>query len=245
MSKKSLLFLLLMGLLLVVENTVLGVALSGVFGSEFRYLMKTLLLALTFYLLLHRRESLTLPFRTSVPFKEQVLVNGLSLVYLLLICLPSLIYGLVIHSDYLVEALIIALCAGFLEEYLCRGLFIQYGFKGASITYKQVIQVVLVSSLIFGFAHIGNIFVQGLSLTLYQMFYASVLGVYFAAIVLRTRTLWWTIFIHFMIDVSSLLATGDSKSTAQVSLVALVIWGLVLCHSFYLIRPSKLGLTLD
>ncbi|MGT2965515.1 CPBP family intramembrane glutamic endopeptidase, partial [Streptococcus acidominimus] len=66
-------------------------------------------------------------------------------------------------------------------------------------SYKNVLQAVLISSLAFGLAHLGNLQTQALDVTLFQVYYAMAMGIYFAAVVIRTRSLWWAIFIHFIV----------------------------------------------
>ncbi|SUN08242.1 transposase [Streptococcus acidominimus] len=45
----------------------------------------------------------------------------------------------------------------------------------------------------------GNLQTQALDVTLFQVYYAMAMGIYFAAVVIRTRSLWWAIFIHFIV----------------------------------------------
>ena len=62
---------------------------------------------------------------------------------------------------------------------------------------KQILGAVLLSALFFGLAHLGNLTHQPLDATLFQVYYASAIGIFFAAIYLRTGSLWWTIILHF------------------------------------------------
>jgi len=71
-----------------------------------------------------------------------------------------------------------------LEEILCRGLTLKWLLKRAERSKKGIIIACVVSSIIFGAAHITNIFFAG----------ASLLGV--SLQIIRTKTLWIPILAH-------------------------------------------------
>ncbi|MFR2572126.1 MAG: type II CAAX prenyl endopeptidase Rce1 family protein [Streptococcus salivarius] len=77
-------------------------------------------------------------------------------------------------------ALIIALGAGFFEEYVSRGLFLKLAFQDGVKSSKQVLGVVLLSALSFGLAHLGNLTHQPLNATLFQVYYATAIGIFYA-----------------------------------------------------------------
>ncbi|WP_242236797.1 CPBP family intramembrane glutamic endopeptidase [Streptococcus acidominimus] len=107
-------------------------------------------------------------------------------------------------------------------------------------SYKNVLQAVLISSLAFGLAHLGNLQTQALDVTLFQVYYAMAMGIYFAAVVIRTRSLWWAIFIHFMIDFASILATTGVSSISKPTLIPILVWLFVMLVGFILIRPKQI-----
>lgn len=226
------------GLLLFVANWALGF-LSHFLPDMIYYILKTALLALLFYGLAHRYLHLSIPLKPQVGILEQIRVNCLSLVYLILISPFLLLQGFSENLSALPKALILALGAGFLEEYICRGILLQIAFKDGITSYKQVLEAVLLSSLIFGLAHLGNLRSQSLDVTLFQVYYATAIGIYFSSVVIRTRSLWWTIFIHFMIDFGSVLSTASTKATSHPKLVTILVWLAVSGVALFLIRPQQ------
>ena len=94
------------------------------------------------------------------------------------------------------------------EEGLWRGVMI--GLLRPSGVWRAV----LISSLLFGLGHLGNSALRGLSpIIAAQAFGAGVQGVGFAALRLRTNTIWPLIVIHTLHDVS--LADGHAADPAH------------------------------
>lgn len=239
MSKLNLQRILSLGALLIIENWLLHL-LTDHLPELIGYPLKTIALALSFYLLAHRRYRLTIPLKTNVSIWEQVRINWLSFVYMFLIALPLTFYGLSNHTNQLPQAIIISACAAFFEEYLCRGILIQIGLGEEKKSYPKILQLALLTSLIFGLAHLGNLTQQPLDVTLYQVYYASALGLYFVAITIRTRTLWWAIIIHFIIDFASILASDSTVASAVPTIGSFFLWLFVALLALFLTRPKKL-----
>ena len=137
-------------------------------------------------------------------------------------------------------ALIIALGAGFFEEYFFRGLFLKLAFQDGIRSSKQVLGVVLLSALSFGLAHLGNLTHQPLNATLFQVYYATAYGIFFAAIYLRTGSLWWTIILHFLIDFGSVLISQSTQAAPATSIWNFIFWLPLIALGLFLIRPKKL-----
>ncbi|KXT76196.1 CPBP family intramembrane glutamic endopeptidase [Streptococcus sp. DD12] len=231
--------LLSMGVLLLVIN--LGLRPLAEFLPEMLYyVLKSVFLALVFYLGFHRRLGLKLSFRPRTSFWEQLSVSWLLVVYLLFIVLPLLVIGLSHYPQAIWDALVSALVAGFLEEYICRGLFLQMAFQAGNRSYRQVMWAVFLSSLFFGLAHLSNSLIQPMSHTLFQVYYAFALGVYFCALVIRTGSLWWVIVPHFLMDFSVILAANGSKASGGPTLLGIMVWFLILLIGLYLLREKKL-----
>lgn len=94
---------------------------------------------------------------------------------------------------------LLCLLIGFFEEVFFRGILLEV-FKKYSILNR-----VFLSSIIFGFAHLG-----GLSLyNIQQVVYATFIGIGFAAVRLRTRTITPLILIHTMINFTAALVNYD------------------------------------
>lgn len=104
----------------------------------------------------------------------------------------------------LVETAII----GLYEEVLCRGLLVGHMMYHWKNDPKMIKKSVLCSSVIFGVLHIGNLFSgAGLIVTLIQVVYATVLGILFAAIYVRTRNIWAVALVHCLVDFSAFIIT--------------------------------------
>jgi membrane protease YdiL (CAAX protease family) len=100
--------------------------------------------------------------------------------------------------DNLVTALALALAAGFLEEIMCRGILFGFSEKllGTGIG-------VFFQAIIFGALHIARPDVQ-----LADVLEISCAGLLFGAAYAMTRTLWFSIGMHFTFDFLAFLEPG-------------------------------------
>lgn len=91
---------------------------------------------------------------------------------------------------------------GLIEEILIRGLVLPLMLRQWGAAKGGVYKAVLVSSAIFGLAHMANLVMgrRDLLSTSAQITYALFFGVFFAALVLRNRSIWPAIFCHFLFD---------------------------------------------
>ena len=92
-------------------------------------------------------------------------------------------------------------------------------------------RAVLISSLLFGLGHLGNSVLRGISpIIAAQAFGAGVQGVGFAALRLRTNTIWPLIAIHALHDL--FLQMG----TLPIPLVEVPIDTILLVYGIFLLR---------
>ena len=91
---------------------------------------------------------------------------------------------------------------GLIEEILIRGLVLPLMLRQWGGTKGGVYKAVLASSAIFGLAHLANLVMgrRDLLSTSAQITYAFFFGVFFAALVLRNKSIWPAIFCHFLFD---------------------------------------------
>src|SRR5690606_13570026 len=90
---------------------------------------------------------------------------------------------------------------GFFEEALTRGLVLYLLLVAWRSRPNGVVEAVLVSSVLFGLAHFLNVFAgAAMTATLIQVGYAIGFGVGFAALLLRTNTIWIGIVLHALVD---------------------------------------------
>lgn len=118
---------------------------------------------------------------------------------LLLLALPALVVAVlplaqgvaVLPGDQLSYFLLAYLLVGFHEEAVYRGIILRLLRPGG------LVQAVALSSLLFGLAHAANLLVSSNpALVLAQMVGAAAEGVGFAALRIRTHTLWFLILLH-------------------------------------------------
>lgn len=104
-----------------------------------------------------------------------------------------------IYAESLVLALTNYFSVGLFEEVIVRAILIGHMMHHWKNDVHRIRKTVFWSSVIFGVLHIGNIFTNPLS-TLFQIFYATGLGILLAAVYLRTRNLWSCILFHALND---------------------------------------------
>jgi len=93
---------------------------------------------------------------------------------------------------------------GVFEEVLVRGLILKILLLTMGDTKRGIIKACLISSAIFGVVHIVNVIVVGEFLpVIAQVIYATFIGVFYAALFLRTKTLWIPILLHGLTNVST------------------------------------------
>jgi uncharacterized protein len=129
---------------------------------------------------------------------------------------PMLLLTLVNASELLTGSLVIDtsrpdrislytllyLTAGLFEEILCRGVVLFVMLKKWGSTRRGMYAAILVSSLLFSLGHFAN-WIQGRFsplADLTQVSFAIFFGVFFAACVLRNRSIWPAILLHAAFD---------------------------------------------
>ena len=238
MTKKEVRTLLLLGVSIIFANLALRLILKPL-PENLAYLIKTLILGCGCYFLVHRRLGLKIKSTQKIGLAETLRVCWL-------IILADFIYisggalGISKAPHMIGTALIVALGAGFFEEYVFRGLFLKLAFQDGIRSSKQILGAVLLSALFFGLAHLGNLTHQPLDATLFQVYYASAIGIFFAAIYLRTGSLWWTIILHFLVDFTSVLMSQSTQAAPATSIWHFIFWLPLIAIGLFLIRPKKL-----
>lgn len=239
MTKQEIKDLIFYGSSIILSNLILRLSL-GFLPGELAYIIKTLILFAIYYLAIHKRLGLTLSAQTHINWIEKLKVGWLVLLGDFFFLCGGW-YGSSMAPKMIPLALIIALGAGFLEEYLYRGLLIQVGLRGGIRSTQQVWGTVLLSSLFFGLAHLGNALYQPLDATFFQVYYAMIFGIFFSAIYLRTGSLWWTIILHCLIDFSSITVSQGTQAQAATSIWSFISLLPIALYSFFLLRPKKIA----
>lgn len=132
-----------------------------------------------------------------------------------------------------------ALEAGIGEEVLCRLALVAILYAWIRPGRGRLPFAILGSSFLFGAFHLVNLAWQTWPLTLYQLGFTTISGVFFALVFLYTGHLWLTILMHFLTDWLGLLASGtaavsgtltasdfSSLLTLTVVIGAMLVWML-------------------
>jgi membrane protease YdiL (CAAX protease family) len=132
--------------------------------------------------------------------------------------------------------LFIALLVGFVEETYFRGLMLRaFASRGAW-------RAAIITAVCFGLLHTLNVFANwNTAYVIQQVIYAAAIGFMYAALAIRTGTIWPLIVVHAATDFTAFLAVGTlaPPSTAAVNEVLsitdiLILFGYVIYGIFLL-----------
>lgn len=123
--------------------------------------------------------------------------------------------------------LVMALAPGIAEELMFRGIPASNWMRTAEDE-GTVLKCTFITSIIFGLVHSLNALSgAAISSTIFQVFYATCLGIIFCAIFLRTGSMWPTMIAHTLIDFSGFLFMDMDN-------VGIITDKLVIGPSFYI-----------
>jgi membrane protease YdiL (CAAX protease family) len=126
-----------------------------------------------------------------------------------------------------------ALSIGFCEQIMGRGVVLSVMLRKWGDTRRGVYLAVLLSSALFGAAHIFNLISGHLPLVanLAQMLYGFFFGVIFAACLLRNNSIWPMIILHAIVDFGGglrhIAAGGGGQTAVANSTVANAVGTLI------------------
>ena len=158
-------------------------------------------------------------------------------------------FSLVKGVDMWLVAILNSLNAGIFEELMFRAgicsLLMRKWYKSP----KGIWASVILSAVLFGLMHIVNTSVtDGMTAQIiWQTVYATAIGMFFAAVFVRTRNVWGCMIAHALYDLSGLMfMAGEigAELTREVSMVdtiynSLFVVVCIIC-TLWLLRPSKL-----
>lgn len=168
--------------------------------------------------------------------------------YLLLLPMSYLLLNLLGEEVFwpgwsnLISGVSASLLTGFLEELLLRGCILMLIYR--AMPERNLLQAVLLSSLLFGLAHWVNLLNDGINwiMALAQVSYAFFIGVGFAAVYVRTSALIPLILIHAGINMMDFLTEdGASEPVVEITQVlpAVLICLPLLLYGLFILRASK------
>ena len=136
-----------------------------------------------------------------------------------------------------------ALTTGPLEEIAFRGLILYAFLRVWATTGAGIVKSVLASSLLFGASHLIHILLgRPLPQALLVAANASLAGIYYAAIVLRWKTLWPPIAIHSLLNALAAIVAfntpGFEESVGALLLAVALQVPVVVLGAYWIRRAS-------
>ena len=136
---------------------------------------------------------------------------------------------------------------GVAEEFLFRGVIAQTLLEHFGTSRGGIWKACLLSGVLFGCAHLTNLFNSAPLGVLMQCVFATSLGVLYGAIYFRTGNLWVTVFLHGGMDILSMLMGGlygtetvaESVSGYDITMLSSVL--VYLIPAAFLLRKKKIG----
>ena len=146
-------------------------------------------------------------FRLHVPMRDVIRWSIPLWIFLALcIVLEGVMKGFFFRLDFNIVSM--SLYAGFFEESIFRIFMVAIGMRYLSGE-KRLKWTVLLSSVLFGLAHAGNMLAGApVSTTIHQMLHCILFGIYMAALVLRTGSVLPSAILHSLYD---MLAIGTTR----------------------------------
>ena len=129
---------------------------------------------------------------------------------------------------------LLALASAVFEEVVFRGIFI-HNLKASG---KSDLAALLVSAILFGALHLTNAVSGGILQALVQTGYATVVGLVFGAIYIRTGDILSVMIAHTAIDMASGVFEGAGKASLQM-LAAFVVMLVVMAACSFCLIPRK------
>jgi membrane protease YdiL (CAAX protease family) len=145
----------------------------------------------------------------------------------------------------IIFGLVQAVGIGIREECFFRGAIQSIIAKKYIRSAKGVWFAALIASSIFGIVHLFNLFTGFNPLVVFmQAISATGTGLFFAAVYLRSRSLWVPILVHALIDTVALsgsifLTQTRAETVNELSLGALAGMAIYILPTIFLLRPSK------
>jgi len=133
---------------------------------------------------------------------------------------------------------LMAVLSGFVEETLFRGLILR------ALLPTGIWRAALISAALFGGMHILNVLsISSPAYALLQVGYAAAIGFGYAALVIRTGTIWPLILAHFLTNFAGFMAAGGAGATGPVAVREIVFSAVYIIlfsvYGTYLLRSDR------
>jgi uncharacterized protein len=121
---------------------------------------------------------------------------------------------------------------GFMEEGMYRGIVLRV------LKPTGMVRSILISSLLFGLLHIGNLLYRNPAIVFAQMLGAFVDGIGLGAIRLRTNTIWFPVILHGLHDLALKYTNFPAIPLDVVQVTLLMFYGIYLLRTW---RPAEIN----
>lgn len=121
---------------------------------------------------------------------------------------------------------------GVAEEFLCRGWLLNEFLERYGDSKKGIWYSIIISGIIFGLMHLGNIYTAGQDVptTISQVISATGTGIFLGLIYYKTKNIWSVIFLHgfwdfslFLSDIIPIKSVTENFSTLSIVSLIFVI----------------------
>ncbi len=146
--------------------------------------------------------------------------------FLIVLGLPFLLGFKITDAETFAYLVVGYALTGFMEEGLMRGIVLRV-LKPTGTTRNVVI-----SSLLFGLMHIGNLLYRNPFIVLAQMLGAFVHGIGLSAIRLRTNTIWFPVILHGLHDLALKYTNFPAIPLDVVQVTLLMLYGVYLLRGW-------------
>jgi membrane protease YdiL (CAAX protease family) len=145
--------------------------------------------------------------------------------------------------------LLVYLSTGFFEEILCRGLVFSLLINKWGRKRRGCYMAMIISSIVFGMAHFIHYFLGDASLiaTIAQTIYATFIGVFFVACVIRNHSIYPAIILHGILDIAGSLRDisvggginkGYITMPLEVAAIYVIITLPLFLYGFFIVRKE-------
>lgn len=183
-------------------------------------------------------------FKAGIPAKEILIVSvPFVFKFVMTYFLGLLDYGFYFNPTLL--SLTMAVAAGFYEETVFRGVMVPIGMRYLK-SKNRISVIIIVTSLIFGLLHIGNVF-QGANITmaLIQGIATIFGGFLYVAVYLRTGSILVPIVMHgiydymcFVTDPTLVQGVMTAETVTPGLILSVVVYIIAGIWGLYLVRPA-------
>ena len=132
---------------------------------------------------------------------------------------------------------------GVCEEFLCRGWLLNEFLEQFGKTKKGVWYSIIISGLLFGLMHVGNILGgQDVIATIIQTVGAAATGIVFGVIYYKTKNIWSVIFLHGLWDFATFMSKlapieSMAETTTSINIIGMVLTLLMAVAELLVIIP--------